>query len=120
MNFNKWLLLFFMLWFPLQGAAAAVLSVCAQENVRHHPAQVAHDSSEHHSDCHKQHDEKDHQYLLFSMPCDDFSCNAYSHVPIPLSHNATVTINTISLIIFHASGFVSFIPEQPQRPPLIG
>jgi len=26
-----WILVFFMLWLPLQGAAAAALSVCAQE-----------------------------------------------------------------------------------------
>lgn len=109
-----------MLWFPVQGAAAAVLSVCVQENVRHHSAQVAHDNSEHHSDCHKQRNENDQNHLLASIPCDDFSCDAYSHTPIPLNHNAAIVISDVYLIISYTSGFVSFIPEQPHHPPLIG
>lgn len=110
-----------MLWFPLQGAAAAVLSVCAQENIRHHSVHAVYDNNDHHNDCHKQQsNENNQEHLLASLLCDDFSCKAYSHTPIPLNHTAAIAIGNISFIVSYRSGFVSFIPEQPQHPPLIG
>lgn len=116
---HKWLLLFFMLWFPVQGAAAAVLSVCVQENINHHTEQALQTSSgHHHDDCHQQTAEDSNQHILVSLPCEDISCDAYSHTPILPEHVAPIVISNLSIISTYISGFVSFVPEQPQRPPL--
>ncbi|UJP05803.1 MAG: hypothetical protein LZF61_02180 [Nitrosomonas sp.] len=119
MNFPalKWLLLFFMLWLPLQAVAAAVLSVCAQENINHHAEQAG--SDHHHGDCHKQNGDHGSEHVLTSLPCDESSCDTYSHTPIPPDHAVSPAIGSRSAIISYLSGFVSFIPEQPQHPPLI-
>ncbi len=117
--FNKWLLLFFMLWFPLQGAAAAILSVCSQDGINHHTEQMVQESGEHHhGDCHKQNDGSDSEHLLTSLPCDDFSCEAYSHTLILPAYTASIAISNDSVISSYLSGFISFVPEQPQHPPL--
>lgn len=115
---RKWLLIFLMLWLPMQGAAAAVLSVCAQET--HHPVEQAmrDGSDHHHGDCHKQDAGNSASYLLSNLPCNDSSCEAYSHMPILPHHAAAAIVNNRSAIISYFSGFVSFVPDQPQHPPL--
>lgn len=112
----KWILVFFMLWLPVQGVAAAALSVCVQEDFRHHDKiMIAEDH--HHEDCHKQMaDTTDH--LLASLPCDDTSCGAYSNTPILSGYSAPMATNDTSTITSFNPGFISFVPEQPQRPPL--
>ncbi len=116
----KWLLVFFMLWLPLQGAAAAVLSVCAQENnlSNHADKSMTTIDSHHHDDCHKQASDGTINHLLTSLPCDDASCNAYSSTPVLSGYTAPMLIKITSVVPSLNSGFTSFVPEQPQRPPL--
>ncbi len=117
LSLHKWLLLlFFMWWLPLQGAAAAVLSVCAQENINHHSQQAV--ENHHHGDCHKQNDDYNSEHILTSLPCDDISCDAYSHTLILPDRPVSIVTGSPSIIPSYVSGFVSFVPEQPQRPPL--
>ena len=115
----KWVLVFFIVWLPLQGAAAAVLSVCVQEDFsRHHDKTMIADNH-HHDDCHKQMADSTADHLLASLPCDDTSCDAYSNTPILSGYYSTsMPTNDTSAITSFNSGFTSFVPEQPQRPPL--
>jgi hypothetical protein len=116
----KWLLVFFMLWLPLQGATAAILSVCVQEknSNRHVEKSVVAIDSHHHEGCQKQAADNGH-HVLTSLPCDDASCDAYSNTPIPPGQTV-LTLPIPSLAISSlCSSFVSFVPEQPQRPPLL-
>lgn len=117
----KWLLVFFMLWLPLQGAAAAVLSVCVEEKsfTHQHDASTVNSGSHHHEGCHKQAAEDSTGHWLDNLPCDDTSCNMYSSTPILSDSPVPATIHAISTVTPYDSGFTSFIPEQPQRPPLI-
>lgn len=116
----KWLLLFFMLWLPLQGVAAAVLSVCAQEKSfqSHHEKSAATIDNHHHDACHKQTADNTTDHLLASLPCDDTSCNAYSNTPILSGYTASMLTNGTSAITSLNPSFISFVPEQPQHPPL--
>jgi len=116
----KWLLVFFMLWLPLQGATAAILSVCVQEknSNRHVEKSVVAIDSHHHEGCQKQAADNGH-HVLTSLPCDDASCDAYSNTPIPPGQAVLSLPNLTLAIPSLSSGFVSFVPEQPQRPPLL-
>lgn len=110
-----------MLWLPLQGAAGAVLSVCMQEkNFTSHSDQATISiDSHHHDDCHKQTADNTTDHLFASLPCDDgTACNAYSHTPIVPDYAAPMLTNNTSDVFILNSGFISFVPEQPQRPPL--
>ena len=116
----KWLLVFFMLWLPLQATAATVLSVCVQEkniNSHHNKSTITIDSH-HHEACHKQTADNTTDHLLSSLPCDDTSCNAYSNTPILSGYTASMLTNDTSAITSLHPSFISFVPEQPQRPPL--
>ncbi|MBP6057650.1 MAG: hypothetical protein KA524_04395 [Nitrosomonas sp.] len=107
-----------MVWFPLQGVTAAVLSVCAQEDFSlHHDTMVA-DDNHHHEDCHKQATDASTDHVIASLPCDDISCNAYGNPPILSGSAAPVLTKDTSIVTSYDSGFISFIPEQPKRPPL--
>ncbi|WP_292993392.1 hypothetical protein [Nitrosomonas sp.] len=116
----KWLLVFFMLWLPLQGATAAVLSVCVQEKSfpSHHEKSTVTIDSHHHDACHKQTADNTTDHLLASLPCNDTACDAYSNTPILSGYTAPVLTNHTSAITSLHSSFISFVPEQPQRPPL--
>ncbi len=117
----KWLLVFFMLWLPLQGATAAILSVCAQEknSNRYVEKSAVTIDSHHHEGCQKQAADNDTHHILVSLACDDNSCDAYSNTPIPTSQSVLSVPNLTLAIPSLSSGFVSFVPEQPQRPPLL-
>ncbi len=110
-----------MLWLPLQGAAAAVLSVCVQEKNIHNQADKSAITidSHHHDGCHKQTADGTTHHVLSSLPCDDTSCNVYSSTPILSGYAVPMLIGITSTVISLNSGFTSFDPEQPQRPPLL-
>ena len=116
----KWLLVFFMLWFPLQGAAAAVLSVCLQEkNFNNDDGKSTEITDNHHHDaCHKQATDNTTDHLLASLPCDDTSCNAYSNTPIMPTYTVSLLASDTSSVTSLNLDFISFVPEQPQHPPL--
>jgi len=119
LNF-RWLLVFFMLWLPLQGATAAILSVCAQENSNRHVEKSAVTIDDHHHEgCQKQAADNDTHHVLASLPCDDTSCDAYSNTPIPTGQTVLTLPIPARAISSPSSSFVSFVPEQPQRPPLL-
>ena len=117
----NWLLLFFMLWLPIQSAAAAVLSVCAEEKSlnSHHGKKLAITNNDHHhADCHKQAAENPIDHVLANIACDDISCDAYSNTPIVPNYLASMSVNKTSAVFALNFGLISFIPEQLQRPPL--
>ena len=115
----KWLLVFFMFWLPLESGMAAVLSVCTEEKVFNDRVDKSsveiNKNKHHHDDCHNQVDDN---HVLVNLSCDDIACDAYSHIPIIRDHAATLAANNDTVISLFNSGFISFIPEQPQRPPL--
>ncbi|GKS68355.1 hypothetical protein W03_03590 [Nitrosomonas sp. PY1] len=109
-----------MLWLPVQGTAAAVLLVCAEEerlNDRH-DKKLAIISDDHHAACHKQAIENPIDHVLASVACDDTSCDAYNSTPIALNYPVSTPNNKIPAVFVLNYSFVSFIPEQLQRPPL--
>lgn len=111
----KWILVFFILWLPLQGATAAILSVCEQEDFSLQTMMIA--DNHHHDACQEQVDTIDH--VLASLPCDnDSSCDAYNNTLILSGYSAPLPPNDTSAITLFYPGFTSFVPEQPQRPPL--
>ncbi len=106
-----------MLWLPLQGAAAAVLSVCVQEK---DPDMVMMAIENHEDACHKQTTNSTIDHFMANLLCDDYtSCDAYGNTPILLGYTALPLTNNTSAIASFSSGFISFVPEQVQRPPLI-
>jgi len=116
----EWLFLFFMLWLPLQGVTAAALSACVQEKglQSHHEKSAITIDSHHHDTCHKQAVDGTTDHLLASLPCDDTSCNAYNNMLILSGYTASMLTNGTSTITALNPSFISFVPEQPQRPPL--
>lgn len=117
---HRWIWVFFILWLPVQGGAAAILSVCMQEKsfTSQPDKSTISIDSHHHDDCHKQADDNATNHLLASLPCDDTSCDAYSNTPIMSGYTAPMLRNNTSAVSTSNSGFISFVPEQPQRPPL--
>lgn len=120
---RNWLLLFFMLWLPIQGVAAAVLSVCAEEEslTSHHNRKLAITNDDHyHTACHKQATENSIEIdrVFASIACDDTSCDVYSNTPITQNYAESISVNKIPAEFVFDSGLFSFIPKQPQRPPL--
>ncbi|MBL0011279.1 MAG: hypothetical protein IPP22_10345 [Nitrosomonas sp.] len=110
-----------MLWLPMQGAAAAVLSVCAEKKSlnNHHDKKLAITNDDHHhAACHKQETETLLDHVLSSVACDDTTCDAYSNTPIVANYVASMPANKIPVVFALKSGLISFIPEQLQRPPL--
>jgi hypothetical protein len=115
---HKWILFFFILWLPLQGTAAAILSVCVQEDFsKHHNEKMIADNHQH-DDCHKQMANNTNDYLLASLPCDDTSCDAYSNTPILSGYSTSLPTNDNSTITSFNPDFSSFLPKQRYRPPL--
>lgn len=106
-----------MLWLPVLGAAAAALSVCVQNNNHHDQSTITVDNH-HHDDCHKQTANSATDHALASLPCSDASCDAYSNTPILPDYAVPVLSIDASTIISLNSDFISFVPEQLQRPPL--
>lgn len=96
-----------------------MLSVCAQEDFSSHHDTMMTDDNHHHEDCHKQVTDASTDHLIVNLPCDDISCNAYGNPPILSGSTAPVLTNDTSVVTPYDSGFISFIPEQPKRPPLV-
>ena len=74
--------------------------------------------SHHHDACHKQAADNTTDHLLASLPCDDTSCDAYSNTPILSGYTAPMLMDDTSTVTSLNSSFISFVPEQPQHPPL--
>ncbi len=110
-----------MLWLPMQSTVAAMLSVCAEEksvSSHHNKALVTASDDHHHANCHKQAAENPIDHVLASITCDDTSCDAYSNTPIVPNSATTLAVNKAPAVFALNSDLISFIPEQPQRPPL--
>lgn len=114
----NWLLIFFIFWFSLQGLTAAVLSVCVQEDLSRHHDRFMMVDDHHHDACHQKANNNITNQLLDNLPCDDTSCDAYGNIPILSSYTASILTNNTTVTTLYHSDFVSFVPGQPQRPPL--
>ncbi len=101
---HKWILLFLIMWLPLQGAVAAILSVCSQEKaIINHQDQIVMTADHHHENCHKQSTNSLTDHLIAS-----FSCDAYSHTPMVSNYTALIATNSTSAITSLHSDFTSF------------
>lgn len=108
-----------MLWLPMQGMAAAVFSVCIDEKTNSQINSKTSLSNEHHHDaCHKQSPEKETTHPLPNFPCNDSVCDIFSTTLILTEQKTPLTANKVSMMKPPRAGFTSFVPEQPQRPPL--
>ena len=96
------------------------VSVCVQEkNINsYYDKSMKTIDSHHHDSCHKQTAENTTDHLLANLPCDDTACDAYSNTPILSGYNAMMFNNHTSAITSLNPSFISFVPEQPQHPPL--
>jgi hypothetical protein len=112
------ILVFIMLWLPLQGFAATSMSVCQHneqpaQQAQHDMMHAVHDvGSEHHG--HDQHPAKG------DLSCDNCAmCHMCGAMGIP-AVSAALNIKPASLINTPAlTRFSQVYLEQPQRPPLV-
>ena len=116
---SNWILVFFMLWLPVQGVTAAVLSVCAVENrdMKRDSAIIT-SENHHHEDCQDQmNNETKDDHAPSSQSCGDTSCNINSNLLLSVYASLLLDNNPSTIAVLNYT-FTSFIPEQPQRPPL--
>lgn len=115
----KWIVVFLMLWLPMQGMAAAVFSVCIDEKTDSLIDSKLPSSNDHHHDaCHKQAPEKGTTHPLPNFPCNDSVCDIFSITLILTEQKTPLTTNKVPMMKLPRAGFTSFVPEQLQRPPL--
>lgn len=112
------ILVFIMLWLPLQGFAATSMSVCQRneqpaQQAQHDMMHAAHDGGYAHSG-HDQHPEKS------DLSCDNCAmCHMCGAMGIP-TVSAVLNIKPASRINTPAPArFSQVYLEQPQRPPLV-
>ena len=109
-----------MLWLPVQGTTAAILSVCLVEKMdMNHDSSITTSENHHDEDCKKQMNsetQEDHNPLSNQI-CGDTSCNLSSNLLLPAYGALLLDNNPLTTAIFDFT-FTSFIPEQPQRPPI--
>ena len=136
-----WILI--MLWLPLQSTTAAVISLCAKEKEREtikqailasgnvtilSCAQEKHSSDnnnngrstatvadQHHA--HKPLIQRSSIEMTSNLQCNDVLCQI-SYTTLVLSNSDSINFSSSTYISSFVSGFISFIPEQLQRPPI--
>lgn len=139
--FRRAILILIMLWLPLQSTTAAVIALCAEEKKRNAIKQVALSSKNAIAlPCAKANNSSDestqltititdkhqtHQPSLqhpfdqttSSLQCNDILCQI-NYTTLVLASEIPVTFNGSIDIQSFVSGFMSFVSEQPQRPPI--
>ena len=112
-------MVFFMLWLPVQGITAAVLSVCFAENMdMNHDSSITSSENHHDEKCQDQmNSETKDDHTLSTQLCGDTSCNITSNLLLPAYASLLLDNNLLTIVDLNFA-FTSFIPEQPQRPPL--
>lgn len=111
------ILVFIMLWLPLQGFAATSMSVC-QRNMQ--PAQAAqHDMLHAAHDAGGEHHDHDHHPATGDLSCDNCAmCHMCGAMGIPA---VTASLNIKPASHIHTpvpARFSQVYLAQPQRPPL--
>ncbi|WP_139218562.1 hypothetical protein [Nitrosomonas aestuarii] len=131
-----------MLWLPLQSTTAAVISLCAAEKEREVIKQAAltsgnvislpcaqekHSSGgngktimatvsdQHHT--HKPLIQEISDKTVSNLQCNDVLCQI-NYTTLVLSIVDPISFSSSGYVPSFASGFVSFVPEQMQRPPI--
>lgn len=140
--YRRIILILIMLWLPLQSTTAAVISLCAKEKERElikqttlasggnattlPCAQEKHSSSksgnsiatsadQHHT--HKPLIQYSPDEMTSNLQCNDVLCQI-NYNTLVLSISVPVTFSSSAFTPSFASGFISFVPEQLQRPPI--
>lgn len=115
---RKLILVFVMLWLPLQGFAATNMSICQHQEqtvqqVQHAMMHAAHDGGHTHPGI-DQHPAKS------DLSCDNCAmCHMCSAMGIPAVAAAFNIKSTSPVVISTSTGFSLVFPELPQRPPLV-
>lgn len=118
------LLVLLMLWLPLQGALAAVMPLCAHEKnagaLLDTPV-TATSNDQRHDACHDQSmNGATDNNAASSLPCDNCApCHSCCNAPIPSAFSTAIPGGDSSYAASLNSRFTQFVPEQPQRPPLV-
>jgi len=115
--FKRLALVMVMAVLPLQGLAAVVIPVC--QNDPTHGSSVA-KSDHRHADKHD-HDAPapDHDHPLAASDFGSDHCSTGSAFAIPVMSAGLAPAATAERNWFAAAYRSGFIPEQPQRPPLV-
>jgi len=116
---RKLLLVLIMLWLPLQGALAAVMPQCMHEN--NASALPDTPATPHQAACHEMNGVMDaDKNAASSMPCDNCApCHAGCNAPVPSAFSTAIPDSDSSFAASLNSRVTQFVPEQPQRPPLV-
>jgi len=122
---RKFLLVLIMLWLPLQGTlAAAIPQRCMHENNVGILSDVPALSPSTQTACHEMNGtmvmDAD-QNAASSMPCDNCApCHAAGcNAPIPSAFSTAIPDSNSSYAVSLNTRITRFVPEQPQRPPLV-
>lgn len=146
---KKIILVFAMLWLPVEGAMATIISLCAnlkkidsvelrkqnksiqinnkaaffQCSQEEHSSDESYRATSLDSDRHSQEiDHSRHKNLindwLSNFQCNDLLCKI-SYSTLALSDMTFVTLDHQIVILPLTSGFISHIPKQSHRPPIV-
>ncbi|AMO99297.1 hypothetical protein CAter282_1412 [Collimonas arenae] len=121
------LILLLALAIPLQGYAAAAMVFCGSENVTaaRTAAATMHASSHHRADLQSagltstsmQGDHHNGAHDKVSHSCSSCAACCIGVIPMPSTLAATQALAITHAIPFPLSGFVGYMPENPERPP---
>ena len=117
-NMRRYFLILIMLCLPLQGALAAAEPLCAhEENANTLNTDIITVIDDHlHTIGHEQ--PKDNK-MTSNQECEaNTICHASCSTVITSAHPTAIPSNSSSHTVSFISNSISFIPEQPQRPPL--
>ena len=114
---RKLILIFIMLWLPLQGYAATAMPFCQHNESGQ---QARHDMMHAAQDDQHSHPSNDQHTAKGGLPCDNCTmCHMCSAIVIPtIAVNLTITPDK-HFDIPAPIRFSLVFPEQPQRPPLV-
>jgi len=123
------LILLLALAIPLQGYAAAAMVFCGSENVTatRTAAATMHANPHHHADLQSagltststsmQGDHHNGAHDKASHSCSSCAACCIGVIPMPSTLAATQALAITHAIPFPLSGFVGYMPENPERPP---
>lgn len=115
---RRYFLILIMLWLPLQGVLAAAVPLCThEENAGTLNADVVSVIDDHlHTIGHEQ---PMNNNMTSSQECETNTlCHASCSTVITSARSTAIPSNSSSYTVSLISNSISFIPEQPQRPPL--
>lgn len=115
---RNFILVFIMLWLPLQGFASASMSVCQRSEQPLSPAQ--HDMTQASLDGGYAHHRHDQDSVKSDLSCDEcVMCHMCSAMGIPMVSEAFNIKPHSGIHLPPLTRFSQVYLEQPQRPPLV-